>query len=145
MDVWSEGSGSKAVMEALRKGRNSSWSMPKNLNLSLSALYLEDETGKRLMPGDDSSVTQKVKLYAGISEWMSEGGRREELASKQLTLRGDWIVDGRVVANIMLPVDNSVSVTPLELMPGPHVVRLRIPPQKSVRMEANPFLLRVKR
>ncbi|MES0371995.1 MAG: hypothetical protein ABUK11_06910 [Mariprofundaceae bacterium] len=145
MDVWTEGSDSKAVMEALRKGRNSSWSMPKNLNLRLSALYLEDEAGKRLLPGGDSSVTQKVKLYAGISEWMPEGESREALASEQLTLRGEWIVDGRVVANITLPVDNSVSATPLELTPGPHVVRLRIPAQKSVRMEANPFLLRVKR
>ena len=67
MDVWTEGSGSKAVMEALRKGRNSSWFMVKNLNLHLSALFLEDETGKRLMPGDDTSVTRKVKLYAGVS------------------------------------------------------------------------------
>ncbi|MDX8402803.1 MAG: hypothetical protein R8K54_00160 [Mariprofundaceae bacterium] len=145
MDVWSDGSDSKAVMEALRRGRNSSWFMMKDLNLHLSALYLEDETGKRLLPGDDASVTRMVKLYAGVSEWLPAGENREDTRSEPLTFRGEWIVDGRVVANMMLHVDNSVSVTPLELMPGPHVVRLRIPPQKRVRMEANPFLLRVKR
>jgi len=42
-------------------------------------------------------------------------------------------------------MDSTVSVTPLDLMPGPHVVRLRIPMQHGVRMEANPFLLRVRK
>jgi hypothetical protein len=142
MDVWADGEDSEAVMAALRAGRSTSWFMTKEKNLKMAALFLEDRSGKRLLPGDEQVVEQQIKLHAALSEWVPAGGSS---ASGIQSLKGEWIVDGRVAANIVLFLDDTVSVTPLELMPGPHVVRLRIPGQKSVRMEANPFLLRVKK
>ncbi len=143
MDVWTEGSGSQAVMDALRRGRNTSWSMSREKNLKMAALFLEDDVGKRLLPGDEETVSRHVKLYASLSQWLPEGAVKGDPSSALLTLQGEWIVDGRVVAHAILSPDEAVSVTPLELEAGPHVVRLRIPPQQGVRMEANPFLLRV--
>jgi len=148
MDVWADGTGSEAVMTALRKGKNTSWFMVKERNLRMSALFLKDETGKRLLPGDDGSVSGKVNLYAGLSEWLPEEEMRKRLLSKpvsgSLSLGAEWIVDGKVAAHTTLSLDDSVTVTSLELQAGPHVVRLRIPAQQGVRMEANPFLLRVR-
>lgn len=141
MDVWSDGEGLEAVMAALRAGHNTSWFMTKEKNLKMAALFLEDQSGRRLLPGDRQVVERQVKLHAALAERLSEG---EGSASGIQSLRGEWIVDGRVVANIVLSIDSTVSITPLELMPGPHVVRLRIPGQQGVRMEANPFLLSVK-
>ena len=142
MDVWADGEDSEAVMAALRAGRNTSWFMTKEKNLKMAALFLEDQNGKRLLPGDKQVVERQVKLHAALAEWIPEGGSS---ASGIQSLRGEWIVDGRVVASIVLSIDSTVSVTALELMPGPHVVRLRIPGQQGVRMEANPFLLSVKK
>ncbi len=142
MDVWADGEDSEAVVAALHAGHNTSWFMTKEKNLKMAALFLEDQSGKRLLPGDQQVVEQQVKLYASILEQVPEG---EGSAGGIQSLKGEWIVDGRVAANIVLPVDSTVSVTALELMPGPHVVRLRIPGQQGVRMEANPFLLRVKK
>ena len=142
MDVWTDGEGSEAVMAALRAGRNTSWFMIKEKNLKMAALFLEDQRGTRLLPGDEKTVERQVKLHAAISEWgPAEGSSGSGIQS----LKGKWIVDGRVEATVELSMDDTISVTPLELMPGPHVVRLQIPNQQGVRMEANPFLLRVKR
>ena len=142
MDVWTDGEGSEAVMAALRAGRNTSWFMTKEKNLRMAALFLEDQVGTRLLPGDEKRVGRQVKLYAAISEWSPAEGSP---GSGIRLLKGEWIVDGRVEAAVELSMDDTVSVTPLELMPGPHVVRLQIPNQQGVRMEANPFLLRVNR
>ena len=142
MDVWTDGEGSEAVMEALRAGRNTSWFMTKEKNLKMAALFLEDQSGTRLLPGDEKTVERQVKLHAAISEWgPTEGSPGSGIQS----LKGEWIVDGRVEATVELSMDDTISVTPLELMPGQHVVRLQIPNQQGVRMEANPFLLRVRR
>jgi len=142
MDVWSDGEGSDAVMAALQAGHNTSWFMTKDKNLKMAALFLEDQRGTRLLPGDKKAVDQQVTLHAAISEWSPEG---EAPSAGIQSLKGEWIVDGRVAATVMLSMNGTVSVTPMELMPGPHVVRLRIPAQQGVRMEANPFLLRVRR
>jgi len=142
MDVWADGEGSEAVMAALRAGRNTSWFMSKEKNLRMTALFLEDQSGTRLLPGDEKTVERQVKLHAAISEWSpAEGSPGSGIQS----LKGEWIVDGRVEATVVLSMDDTISVTPLELMPGPHVVRLQIPNQQGIRMEANPFLLRVNR
>ncbi len=140
MDVWSDGKDSESVMEALRKGHNTSWFMKKGINLRMSALFAEDAMGKRMLPGDVVHVASRLNLYAGISD-ATPGGAGN--GSQISTLSGEWIVDGVIAATVTLPVDGGVSVTPLELTGGPHVVRLRIPSQKGVRMEANPFLLHV--
>jgi hypothetical protein len=51
-------------------------------------------------------------------------------------------VDGSIAAQLQLRF-GALQQDVLQLAPGPHVIRLRIPEQKGVRMEANPFLLRV--
>ncbi|MDT8375495.1 MAG: hypothetical protein RQ867_02025 [Mariprofundaceae bacterium] len=142
MDVWTKAEGSEAVMAALRSGRNTSWFMTREKNLKMAVLFLEAQDGTRLLPGDELTVGRQVKLHASLSEWIAEG---ESSASGIQSLQSELIVDGRVVTNIVLSMNDTVSVTPLELMPGPHVIRLRIPDQQGVRMEANPFLLHVKK
>lgn len=139
MDVWSDDEGSIAVLEALRKGHNTSWFMKKDLNVRMSVLFAEDAKGKRMLPGDVARVDSKLNLYAAIADATPAGVKTSPLPS----LNGEWIVDGVIVATALLPADGAVSVTPIELVSGPHVVRLRIPFQKGVRMEANPFLLKV--
>ena len=139
MDVWADGKDSKAVMEALRKGRNTSWFMSKGINLKMSALFAEDTQGQRMLPGDVAVADAHLHLYAAIADATPEAGEGSNIP----TLSGEWIVDGVIVATVTLPADGAVSVTPVELTRGPHVVRLRIPAQKGVRMEANPFLLKV--
>jgi len=127
-------------MDALRKGRNTSWFMSKEINIQMRALFAEDAKGKRMLPGDIAHVTSKLNLYAGIADATPvETGAVSQIP----TLSGEWIVDGVIVATTTLPADGRVSITPVELTRGPHVVRLRIPSQKGVRMEANPFLLHV--
>ncbi|MCK5307897.1 MAG: hypothetical protein KAJ73_04730, partial [Zetaproteobacteria bacterium] len=61
MDVWADGEDSEAVMAALRAGRNTSWFMTKEKNLKMAALFLEDQNGKRLLPGDKQVVERQVK------------------------------------------------------------------------------------
>lgn len=139
MDVWSDGEGSIAVLEALRKGHNTSWFMKKDLNVRMSVLFAEDAKGKRMLPGDVARVDPKLNLYAAIADATPTGVKTSPLP----TLNGEWIVDGVIVATALIPADGAVSVTSVELTRGPHVVRLRIPSQKGVRMVANPFLLKV--
>jgi len=142
MDVWSEETGPQALIEALRRGRNTSWFMVKKLNLKMAALFLETESGQRLLPGDEAEVSGRVRLHAGLAQWFPEGAGEQP---KVPELTGQWIVDGRVAAQAVLAADGTVSVTPMNLKPGAHVVRLRIPYQHGARMEANPFLLWVPR
>jgi len=141
MDVWAKSGDSKTVLQAISRGRSASWGMPRERNLKMAALFAEDESGRRLLPGDEAAVASKLTLYAAVSEWKAKAAEVKDV----LNLSGQWVVDGRVVAVVSLPSNGEVAVTPIELTPGPHVVRLRIPPQMSIRMEANPFLLKVRR
>lgn len=141
MDVWTRSGKSEEVLQAIRSGHSVAWGLPKSRNLRMAALFAKGESDRRLLPGDEGVVGSKLSLYAAVSEWVAKISQVQGI----LNLSGQWVVDGRVVATISLPSDGSVAVTPIELAPGPHVVRLRIPPQMSVRMEANPFLLKVRR
>jgi len=140
MDVWADSSSGKAVLEAVKAGRSANWSLPKDRNLKMAALFANDSSGNRHLPGSEVFVGSHLTLYAAVTEWMEKQTQAKEV----LNLRGEWIVDGRIVAVVSLPSDGAVAVTPLKLERGPHVVRLRIPTQMGVRMEANPFLLKVR-
>ncbi len=139
MDVWADSGDGKDILKAVKLGRSVSWALPKDRNLRMVALFAKDSTGKRYLPGSEVVVSGNVTLYAAISEWVAKTGQVKGVVN----LRGEWIVDGRVVASVVLPSDGTVSVTPVELPRGVHVVRLRIPMQMGMRMEANPFLLKV--
>jgi len=141
MDVWAKSGDSKTVLQAISAGHSVSWGLSKERNLKMAALFAEDESGNRLLPGDEAFVEPKLNLYAAVSEWVADTAEVKEV----LNLSGQWVVDGRVVAVVLLPTNGEVAVTPIELTPGPHVVRLRVPAQKGGRMEANPFLLKVRR
>lgn len=141
MDVWTDGTDREATLNALRKGHNNCWQMQRQLNLTMPALYAEDKDGRRILPGDEAKVSTSLRLVVALKQWRTQ----EAEPAKAITLKGEWIVDGHVAMPVELADDGIAVVTPLTLEPGPHVVRLRIPPQKGVRMEANPFLLRVVR
>ncbi|MDQ7059323.1 MAG: hypothetical protein Q9N62_13340 [Ghiorsea sp.] len=51
----------------------------------------------------------------------------------------------QIVGHILLSSDMQVAQSyPLHLSAGRHVIRLQIPAQQGVRMEANPFLVQVR-
>ncbi len=137
MDVWTV-HGAKtpeAVMAALRRGRMAAWRMPRDRNLYLAALWMDDGRGHRALVGGRLMSGGQVRLHAVLGE---RGGKTGALAS----FPAQVIVDGQVVARPMLGVGRALDMS-LQLAPGAHVIRLRIPMWKGVRMEANPFLVRV--
>lgn len=152
MDVWSNGDDGASILEALKRGHNNSWFMQRQLNLTMPALFLVDSKGQRLLPGDEAKVSGEIRAVAALKERLPEEEKASAAADDRssdaltpdiLTLKGEWIVDGHVAAPVELVADGMACITQLALEPGPHVVRLRIPVQKGVRMEANPFLVRV--
>ncbi len=137
MDVWTANGARTpaAVLEALRKGRMAAWRLPKDRNLRLAALWLEDGRGHRGLPGASLLAGGQVRLHAALAERPAGGpGPRR--------FRAEIVVDGRVAARPALSLDAPLDMS-LQLPPGAHVIRLRIPMQHAIRMEANPFLVRV--
>jgi hypothetical protein len=139
MDVWTtRGERSpKAVLAALRAGRMAAWRQPADRNLRLAALWLEDGRGHRGLPGSSMISAGQVHLHAALRE-QPVSGRGEK------RFRAQIVVDGQVAARPWLGLDAPLDMT-LQLAPGAHVIRLRIPVQHAIRMEANPFLVRVPR
>jgi len=136
MDVWADAKTTAAVVAALKQGRSVAWGMPKQRNIRMAELYLLPAGGKPMLPGGAlASVPTEVKLVARLSE-------RGEAALPD-SLQGEWVVDGRVAATVRLLVNGEAVHLPLVLAPGPHVIRLHVPMQAGIRMEANPFLVRV--
>jgi hypothetical protein len=140
MDVWSKSPDPDAVLAAMRKGRMTAWRQPPDHNMYFRSLYLQATDGRRLLPGDEASLSGHVELVATLGEWHKKG---KPLPRRQ-PIQAQWVVDGFVVGQVSLAPGGSRTSMPLDLAPGPHVVRLHIPMQRGIRMEANPFLLRVK-
>jgi len=143
MDVWAESAQVDDILKALKQGRMASWQMGKERNLSLQALslaYINPETGERslLFTGDEAVVPANIELIAAIHELGD--------TSSNLTLQGQWVVDGRVASHVTLSTkhNGTIQSTPLQLSKGRHVIRLQIPAQQGVRMETNPFLVQVR-
>lgn len=143
MDVWAASRDPKVVLAAIRQGRMTAWHQPRDRNLFCRALYLQTADGRKLLPGTEATLPGAVRLVAALGEWHRPGAPVSQPAAP---LRAQWIVDGEVAAEVMLaPDSDTATMLPLTLAPGPHVVRLHIPvqPPGGIRMEANPFLLRV--
>jgi len=137
MDVWADTRTPAAILAAMRKGHMISWGMPKDRNLRVKALFLEDATAHRLLPGDEITTSGQVVLHCSLEERPVS----THSVGKQL-FRTQIVVDGHVLARPALGVAQPLLET-LQLSPGAHVIRLRIPAQHGIRMEGNPFLVRV--
>ncbi len=138
MDVWTDANKTTpdAILTAMRKGHMVSWHMPRDRNLRVKSLFLEDvATGRHWLPGDTLTTQGKVILHCSLGEHPVSIIPMD----KQL-LRTQIIVDGYTILRPSLGLDQPLLAT-LQLAPGAHVIRLRIPSQSSIRMEANPFLV----
>lgn len=137
MDVWAMSNTPKAILAALRAGRMVAWRSPANRDLHVTSLYLQDKAGRYLLPGDEAHVTSRVSIHITIAR-LHPGPNMTPPAP----LLTQIIIDGSIVAQLQIRPGASQQYA-LQLASGPHVIRLRIPDQKGVRMEANPFLVRV--
>jgi len=133
MDVWADGRAT--VLAAMRAGHMVAWGLPKERNLRMRALFVSDGRGRHLLPGDEAHVDGTLTMYAHLIEVPAMP------AAKPGAFPAEVIVDGKVVMRPVLAV-NEPAQFPLHLPPGAHVLRLRMA-AGAIRMEANPFLLRV--
>ena len=131
MDVWTAAhvASPDAVLAAMRKGHMVSWHMPKDRNLRVSSLFLEDALGNRWLPGDTVTTPGQVILHCSLTERPAPA----HSMAVQL-LRVQIIVDGNIMVTSWVGLDQPLQES-LQLAPGPHVIRLRIPSQNSIRME----------
>lgn len=141
MDVWASNDSLPAMLAALQKGRMTAWHMQAEQNLSVAKLFLayqpEDALSPSyLMSGDEAVVGEQVSVGVGIADL--------DTGKPMMTLTGDWIVDGEVVLSPKITTDSSTHIAHLTLSEGVHVIRFRIPSQQGVRLETNPFLVRVR-
>lgn len=137
MDVWANANTPAAVLAAMRKGRMVAWRTPRGRNLRVASLFLEDATGRHVLPGDTVTAPGQVVLHLSLAERpVSVKPVRDQL------LRAQIVVDGQILVQRMVGLLQPLRET-LQLSPGAHVIRLRIPMQRGIRMEANPFLVRV--
>ena len=144
MDVWAKSAQEDDILLALKKGRMVAWHMRKQQNIAVKALYMDytDPTSgakERLLAGGEAAVTKDVRVVVALREL----GSPQEFHN----LKGQWIVDGKVVAHVSLSTDESIPVfaSTLNLPIGRHVIRFQIPAQQGIRLEANPFLVQVRK
>jgi len=139
MDVWTAANATspRAILSAMREGHMVAWHMPKNRNLRINTLFLEDAMGKHWLPGDEVTTPGQIILHCSLAERpVSAHPVQTQLLHVQI------IVDGRTMGLSLLGLGQPLRES-LQLAPGAHVIRLRIPGQNGIRMEANPFLVRV--
>ncbi|MDQ6990092.1 MAG: hypothetical protein Q9M19_09435 [Mariprofundaceae bacterium] len=142
MDVWAKSKRLEDVMAALRQGKMVAWHMLKDQDIAMKALYLSyvDAAGntQNVQAGDEAVVPEAVRLVVALRSLKPD--------AEVLSLHGQWIVDGKVAAKVMISTDEEAAVFAhdLQLSQGLHVVRLKIPGQQGIRLESNPFLLRVR-
>jgi len=142
MDVWAKSSNQDDILAALKQGRMAAWQMGKQHNLSLNTLALlytnpETQDTETMFTGDTAVVSTNVTLIASLKEM--------DNTNTAIQLKAQWIVDGQIVGHVLLASDMQVAQSyPLHLSEGRHVIRLQIPAQQGIRMEANPFLVHVR-
>lgn len=132
MDIWAAGRSPQSILEALHKGHMVSWNMPKDRNIGVKQLYLQDMLGTRLIPGDEKKVTSQVVLYMELADLTPS-----HTADAPFSDQAEIVVDGQQAVKVRVGLADPVREV-LQLTPGPHVIRIR-----SSRMEANPFLVHV--
>ena len=133
MDVWA--GNRSTVLAALRAGHMVAWGLPKGRNLRMRTLSVSDGHGRHLLPGDEAHVDDEITLYANLAEVPAAA------TAGSTAFPAEIIVDGKVVRQPVLAINEPAQFT-LHLAPGAHVLRLRMA-AGAIRMEANPFLLRV--
>ncbi|MDX8408542.1 MAG: hypothetical protein R8J84_00655 [Mariprofundales bacterium] len=135
MDVWVHDRSSSGVLAALRLGHNVNWQQPKDRNVRIRTFALVDNKGTTALPGE--AVEGKGIFYLAMAAdqpLSSQGGK--------LSFSVQVVVDSMVQKLVTLEVGaGKLSLTPLHLETGKHVVRVRIPPQQGFRFEANPFFV----
>jgi len=139
MDVWTEALTPAAILDALRAGHMAAWQLPGDRDLRIRELYLETGAGRRFPPGSQGAAHGPLLLVCALGEGapgVVDGARAAGRLHAQV------VVDGRVWSQAMVGPGHVLREV-LRLAPGAHVIRVRIPNQGGVRMEANPFLLRV--
>ena len=142
MDVWAKSTKEDDILTALKQGRMVAWQMGKQHDLSLntlSLLYTNPETQKTetMFTGDTAVVSANVTLVTSLKEM--------DDTKLPIQLKAQWVVDGQIVGHVLLSSDMKTAQSyPLHLSTGRHVIRLQIPAQQGIRMEANPFLVQVR-
>ncbi len=135
MDVWVHDRNPGGVLAALRLGHNVSWQQPKDANVRIRTLALIDSKGKTALPGE--SVEGDAVFYLAMAADQPLLHQR-----KALSFSVQVVVDGMVQQMVGLKVGaGKLSLTPLHLKVGKHVVRVRIPPQQGFRLESNPVFV----
>lgn len=140
MDVWVREHSPAGVLMALQEGHAVAWQQTKGAAIRVRALGVSDGRGKVALPGDSIQGPGPFFLVVALAPVAeAEVGRNPESLVAQV------VADGLAIDAPSLPVGSGKSVAiPLDLKGGDHVVRLRIPEQGGIRMEANPFFIRVK-
>ncbi len=132
MDIWAAGRSTKAILAAMRRGHMVAWNMPRNLNIGIKQLYLQDALGTRMIPGDEKKAASQVTVYMELMDLTpSPTGPHKFAEQFEIIVDGQQVVRRRVSPDVPLR-------EVIQLMPGPHVIRVR-----SAHMEANPFLVHV--
>jgi len=139
MDVWADARTPEAVLKGLREGHAVAWRANRQQNFRVTSLYLDDTSGLRLLPGDESLVSPEVEINLALRKYPMEPGGSVPLKPIRVRI----IVDGKVLKVASMQLDMPLKQS-LYLEPGAHVVRLDIPGQWLGGMIANPFLLRVR-
>ncbi len=143
MDVWAKSSQAKDILDALKHGHMVAWHMGQHQNISVQTLYLayQDMASKQrkyMQVGDEAAINADVELVIGLKEL-------GQVTTTPLSLTGNWIVDGNIVATVGLDTQTpQLMATKLHLSKGRHVIRFQIPSQQGIRLETNPFLVQVR-
>ena len=138
MDVWVRERSPAGVLMALQGGHNANWMQMNGTNIAFRTLAVADAEGHVALPGGSLRGAGPFFLVAALRPVRVKGG------AAHLTLAAQVVADGMVIDTPTLPVAaGKVVVRKLELEVGDHAVRLRVPTQGNIRMEANPFFIRV--
>lgn len=135
MDVWVRERSPAGVLMALQGGHNANWQQMKGVELTFRTLAVADAAGHVALPGESLQGTGPFFLVMGVR------GKAEGVSR----LTTQVVADGMVLDAPSIDITRGkVTAYRLKLAVGDHVVRLRIPQQQGIRMEANPFFVRVK-
>ncbi|MDX8414417.1 MAG: hypothetical protein R8J85_10055 [Mariprofundales bacterium] len=137
MDVWVREKTPAGILIALQGGHNANWKQMDGQNIAFRALAVADGDGNVALPGESLHGTGPYFLVVS-AHWMKGS------SSKASSLVTQIVADGLLLDSPTMDIGHGkVMVWKLPLGLGDHVVRFRIPDQNNLRMEGNPFFIRV--